>query len=66
MREVRIRLLPKHFDGNDWHYTEQPIVRLGDVGRWSMVRRADFRSSAPFVISRKEWDTLPLAEELRP
>lgn len=33
-----------------------PSVRLGDVGRWSMVRRADSPTAAPFVISRKDWD----------
>ena len=62
-REVRIRQLPQHFDGKKWHTKPQPIVRLGDVGRWSMVRRADSRNAAPFVITRKEWDALPTEEQ---
>lgn len=41
----------------------RPLVRLGDVGNWSVVRRADFPSAAPFVISRKEWDKLPIRED---
>lgn len=60
-REVRIRLLPDCFVGGKWTHLEQPLVRLGDVGVWSMVRRADFPTACPFVISRKQWDKLALA-----
>jgi hypothetical protein len=59
LREVRVRQIPNRFDGKIWHTADQPLVRLGDVGRWSMVRRADIPGAAPFVISRKEWDKLP-------
>jgi hypothetical protein len=37
---------------------EQPL-RLVESETWVIVRRADFRGAAPFVISRKEWDALP-------
>lgn len=37
----------------------QPLIRMGDIGVWSMVRRADVVGAAPFVISRKDWDKLP-------
>jgi hypothetical protein len=44
----------------------QPLVRMGDVGLWSMVRRADVKGAAPFVISRKDWEKLPLLDEKAP
>ena len=56
--EVRIRQIPSRFDGRKWETEPQPLVRLGDVGKWSMVRRADFPQACPFVISRKDWDKL--------
>lgn len=63
-REVRVRQLPKSFDGKVWHTEPQEIVRLGDVGAWSMCRVAGYRDSAPFVMSRKEWDKLPLSAQV--
>jgi hypothetical protein len=32
---------------------------LVDSPNWVMVRNEAFRGSCPFIISRKEWDTLP-------
>jgi hypothetical protein len=61
-REVRLRQIPERFDGKKWHYSNQPIVRLGDVGNWSVVRRADMAQAMPFVISRKDWMKLPIQE----
>jgi hypothetical protein len=61
-REVRIRHIPRRFNGVAWETELQPLIRLGDVGRWSMVRRADFPKAAPFVISRKDWDKLEVEE----
>jgi hypothetical protein len=58
-REVRIRQLPDRFDGKIWHTKPQPLVHLGDVGKWAMVRVAAYSSACPFVLSRKEWDKLP-------
>ena len=58
-RDVRIRQIPDRFDGRKWHTKPQPVVRLGDVGKWSMVRHADHPCALPFVISRKDWDKLP-------
>lgn len=52
-----IRILPRISGSKD---DSIPIVRLGDVGVWSMVRRADFATAAPFVISRKTWDKCAL------
>ena len=58
--EIRVRQLPDRFDGKRWHTKPQEILRLGDVGRWSMVRVADAPHAVPFVMTRKEWDKLPL------
>jgi hypothetical protein len=58
-REVRVRQLPERFDGKRWHMKPQEIVRLGDVGKWTMARVADHPQAVPFVLSRKEWDNLP-------
>lgn len=63
MREVRIRLIYDRFDGKAWSYVEQPVVLLGDVGKWSVVRRADSPQAMPFIVSRKEWDRLPVKGE---
>lgn len=57
-REVRIQ--PNSYTGGG---ETRPLVKLGDVGAWSMVRRADMPTAAPFVISRKDWDKLPVQEE---
>lgn len=65
MREVRIRMIHDRFDGKAWSYVEQPVVLLGDVGKWSMVRRADSPQAMPFVISRKERDRLALRPHLQ-
>jgi hypothetical protein len=40
---------------------ERPLV-LVDSKAWVMVRRADFPNACPFVIQRKEWDSLPTAQ----
>lgn len=32
---------------------------------WIMVRNAKFPHAAPFVITRREWDALPPADEWR-
>jgi hypothetical protein len=53
MKGRDIRLLSDRF------IDDRPIVRLGDVGAWSMVRHADYTSAAPFVISRRTWDRCP-------
>lgn len=63
-REVRVRQLPDRFDGKQWLTRPQPLIRLGEVGRWSMVRHADYPSGCPFVISTKEWDKLARASSL--
>lgn len=65
-REVRIRQLPNRFDGKHWLTTPQRVVWLGDVGRWSVVRAADYRNAAPFVMSRKDWDALPVEARTTP
>lgn len=41
----------------------QPIVRLGEVGKWSVVRHAMFPQACPFVLSTKEWNKLPIGSE---
>lgn len=61
-REVRVQQIPKRFAAGTWETEGRPLVRMGDVGVWTMVRRADFRNAMPFVISRKDWDKLPLQE----
>ncbi len=62
-REVRILLRPASFDGKEWAHREQPIVKLGEVGKWSMVRNAEHPQAAPFVISNKDWDRLPTQQD---
>lgn len=62
MREVRVRQLPDHFVGRRWLTKPQKIVRLGDVGRWSMCRVWDAPQAMPFVMSRKDWDKLPISD----
>lgn len=37
---------------------DRPLVVV-DSKAWVIVRRADLRGAAPFLISRKEWDALP-------
>ena len=61
-REIRLDEIPDRFDGRRWVMKTRPIVKIGDVGVWSMVRRADFPGAMPFVISRKKWDNLPAKE----
>jgi hypothetical protein len=61
-REIRIRQIPSTFDGTRWHTEPQPIVKMGDVGKWAMVRRADYPQACPFVISLKEWNKLEVGE----
>lgn len=39
-----------------------PVVRLGIVGNWSMVRNANYRDAMPFVVSNKDWDRAALEE----
>lgn len=58
-RDVRVRQLHDRFDGKRWHTKPQEIVRLGDVGKWSMCRVKAIPNACPFVMSRKEWDKLP-------
>lgn len=36
-----------------------------DSPAWIMVRNAKSPGAAPYVITRREWDTLPPAEEWR-
>lgn len=57
-REIRMQPFESVYRGEN----DRPLVRLGDVGVWSMVRRADMPSAMPFVISRREWDRLPIQE----
>lgn len=58
-REIRYRQVPDSYRNGKWSCVSQPVVRLGDVGKWTMVRHADYPSALPFVISRKDWDKLP-------
>ena len=37
---------------------ERPL-KLVEGDGWVMVRRADVHAAAPFVIRRKEWESLP-------
>jgi len=54
-REVRLQPRPDKFVGGKWSYIMRPIVRLGSVGVWSMVRHADHPSALPFVVSNRDW-----------
>lgn len=56
--EIRIRMVLVGFNGRHGTFEPQPIVRLGTVGAWSMVRRTERPHAVPFVISNKEWDKL--------
>lgn len=38
----------------------RPLRLMGFIGSWAMVRRDDFPGAMPFVISKREWDTLPI------
>lgn len=51
-----IRIMPRGDEST-------PIVRLGDVGAWSVVRHADFPSAAPFVVTRKNWNGFALKDD---
>lgn len=53
LKEIRVRRLRRNAE------IEQPLIRLGDVEGWSVVKRADVRGAIPFLIARKEWDALP-------
>jgi hypothetical protein len=57
-RQIRIREIPDRFDGKKWHTRPQALVRLGDVGKWSMVRPVEYPGACPTVISRKDWDKM--------
>ena len=59
MGEVRVRQIPDRFDGKRWH-TKPQSVALVESNAWVMVRNADYPQAVPFVISRKEWNKLPL------
>lgn len=60
-REVRLRPIPASMRHGKWQHVDIPIVKLGDVGKWSVVRRADLPQAMPFVVSRKDWDKYPAA-----
>lgn len=62
-REVRIRQVPDGFHNGKLAMRPQPLVRLGEVGKWSMVRHAEFPQAAPFVLSTKEWEKLPIGSD---
>ena len=47
------------------HSMEVDCVVRVESKAWVMVRNAKFPHAAPFVISRKEWESLPPAEEWR-
>jgi len=59
-REVRVRQIPDRFDGKRWH-TKPQHVSLVESKAWVIYRNAAFPNSMPRVMSRKEWDKLPVA-----
>lgn len=61
-KEIRIRHLPERFDGKQWSTKPQRVARLGSVGRWAVVRAAEYPQTCPFCISLEDWEKLELAE----
>ena len=61
-REVRLQPMPDKLIGGAWTYKFRRIVRLGDVGRWALVRNADYPQAVPFAISLKDWDKLEVEQ----
>lgn len=59
MGEIRVLQILDRFDGKRWHTNPQSVA-LVESNTWVMVRNADYPQAVPFVISRKEWDKLPL------
>jgi hypothetical protein len=49
---------------------EVPVVQMGEVGKWSMVRHANYPHAMPFVISTLDWNRLKaraaLAQKTQP
>lgn len=61
MSEVRIRQHPVRFAGKQWETEPQSIVKVGEVGKWVLVRRKEYPQAVPFVMSLKEWAKLEIA-----
>lgn len=62
-REVRVRQRLIGQFGREQRFEPQPLV-LVTSSAWVLVRHAEYPTAMPDVMSRKEWDALPVQPAL--